>query len=258
MNFYKSDFKIVFAHPDDEVLWASSILEYSKETIICFSESPRFDSISEGRKKAFLDFPLKNVINLEIEESDTFKMGNWRNPQLTDYGIYCKSGYTNYKKRYEELYDALKVRFKKNDVVVTHNPWGEYGHEEHILVHSVIAKLSVEIGFKVYVTGYVSNRSIYVMHKTLHRLVPRPIVCETDNNIISLISNHYKKHNIWTFWDDYVWPNYESFFYLSKEINLKSKAHISSEHLNHIFLSENNISFKDIAKFIYLNIRRKK
>jgi len=96
------------------------------------------------------------------------------------------------------------------------------------------------------------------MHKTLHKLVPRPIVCETDNNIISLISNHYKKHNIWTFWDDYVWPNYESFFYLSKEINLKSKAHISSEHLNHIFLSENNISFKDIAKFIYLNIRRKK
>lgn len=254
MDFFKQNFKMVFAHPDDEILWASSILKYSSKTIICFSDSPGEDHISKGRVKAFSNFPISNVINLNITEINTNKHVNWRNPNVSKYGIHHKKTTNDYKKKYNELYQSLKVNLERNDVLVTHNPWGEYGHEEHTLVFKVLNELKKELSLEIYVTGYVSNRSIYAMKELHNYLQLDPIVCKTDENCISLISNHYKKYKIWTWWDDYEWPQYETFFRLHKS-EYKQNQHISSEIMNHIYLNEVNISSRDILKFGYWKLK---
>lgn len=253
MSFYHKDFKMVFAHPDDEILWASSVIKNAKKIVICFLESPGNAVISAGRKSAFLDFPLNNVINLGIQEINVSKHANWRNPSVSRYGIFHNGNRELYKAKYHELYNALKMELKKEDIVVTHNPWGEYGHEEHVLVHNVLADLKAELLLEIYVTGYVSNRSIYAMNLSRAALDREPLIYETDNHFIDLLSAHYKKHNVWTWWRDYEWPKYESFYLLNKSNeNVAGKS--SSELMTHILFNENNISYKDVVKFIYFKL----
>ena len=45
MEFNNQKFKLVFAHPDDEVLWASSLIESSSKIITCFLDSPENESV---------------------------------------------------------------------------------------------------------------------------------------------------------------------------------------------------------------------
>ena len=42
-------FIVVVAHPDDEILWASSICEKASKVIICFSEDEDSEKTSKGR-----------------------------------------------------------------------------------------------------------------------------------------------------------------------------------------------------------------
>ena len=74
----------VMAHPDDEVLWASSILASAKKIIICYNEAPNSGDISQGRRTVFQDFPLKTVVDLAITESNTYQTTNWRKPEETE------------------------------------------------------------------------------------------------------------------------------------------------------------------------------
>ena len=244
---------MIFAHPDDEVLWASSILKFSQQCIICFSESPGHQSISKGREEAFKNFPIKKVTNLKLQEIGRIGAINWRNPKLNEDGNYWEKHCLEYDAGFRMLYLNLKKVLSKGDVVITHNPWGEYGHEEHILVFNVVEKLSKEVGFKVFVTGYVSNRSIYLMHKTKQAILRKPLTYKIDKNLINLLVPHYKQYEIWTWWDNYKWPNYESFFALSERYDVEETIHSASEGLNHILFNEHNISFKDIMKFFLKN-----
>jgi LmbE family N-acetylglucosaminyl deacetylase len=253
MSIQKKDYKMIFAHPDDEVLWASSMIKDAKKILICFLESPGNKAISSGRKEAFKNFPINNVINLGIKEINATKHANWRNPSFLRYGIFHKSNHELYKIKYQELYKALKEELKKKDIVVTHNPWGEYGHEEHVLVYKVVAKLKAELQLQVYVTGYVSNRSIYAMNKSKALLCQNPLIYQTNDHFTSLISHHYKRHGIWTWWSDYKWPKYESFFLL-EESKSKFTGKSSSELMNHILFNETNIEFRDVIKFFYSKI----
>ena len=46
----KKNYKVVVAHPDDEVIFFSSVLKSSSKTIICFNESED-KIVNEGREK---------------------------------------------------------------------------------------------------------------------------------------------------------------------------------------------------------------
>ena len=47
------NFTIVLAHPDDEVIFASSILKTAKKIIICFGESANEPNIYISRKTLY-------------------------------------------------------------------------------------------------------------------------------------------------------------------------------------------------------------
>ncbi len=60
-----------------------------------------------------------------------------------------KSNNTGSGKDYKENYYKLKNHLKKKLMgyvnIFTHNPWGEYGSEEHIQVYKVVKELQEEI-----------------------------------------------------------------------------------------------------------------
>ena len=50
---------LIVSHPDDECLFASSILDKISTLIICFKSIPKRKIISQGRDQALNSYPLK-------------------------------------------------------------------------------------------------------------------------------------------------------------------------------------------------------
>ena len=52
---------IVSAHPDDEILWFSSIAEKVDKIVFCFSDCDSHPDWSTGREKSLSEYPIKNI-----------------------------------------------------------------------------------------------------------------------------------------------------------------------------------------------------
>jgi len=209
------DFKaavVIMAHPDDEILWASSILASAKKIILCYNQAPNSREISSGRRTLFDDFPLKTVVNLDITESSSYQTTNWRRPVETPYGLQCGRNVAAYERNFHLLTEALQQHIGENDVVVTHNPWGEYGHEEHVQVFRAVSKVQETRPFRLFVTNYVSDRVLYFMEKNTYRLGAPSAPLATDKALAEKLKRHYQAHNCWTWEDTYEWPSHECFY----------------------------------------------
>ena len=148
---------VVVAHPDDEILWASSLLAVARKIILCYGESPGYPAVGAGRRALLKEFPLETVVSLDIAESDVHLSANWAHPVETAYGIEVSRNGDAYAKRFHLLREALEAHLEEGDIVVTHNPWGEYGHEEHVQVHRAVADVRQRLNFRLFVTGYVGE-----------------------------------------------------------------------------------------------------
>ena len=137
------------AHPDDEVLWASSILARVEQAVICFGDVGSDPAISAGRRRAMAAFPLPNVTSLAIPEAEVFGAAAWPRPAEAPYGLEVRRypgampGFSpdRYRENFTELQRQLRQRLAGRRAVVTHAPWGEYGHEEHVQVFRAVLAL---------------------------------------------------------------------------------------------------------------------
>ena len=64
-------YKIIVAHPDDEIIFFSSILKSASEIILCFSQT-QDEFVSLGREKIKNKLPFKNFFFLDIKEANIF------------------------------------------------------------------------------------------------------------------------------------------------------------------------------------------
>lgn len=114
---------LIVAHPDDEVLWFNPA-EFD-QIVIVYGDRPDKAQAGEQRRHALRIHPLREkILHLDYPESG---MGH---PRVT-------SPTTEQHKRHMENYERL-CRFLeglKADSVRTHEPHGEYGNREHVLVH---------------------------------------------------------------------------------------------------------------------------
>jgi GlcNAc-PI de-N-acetylase len=211
---------LVVAHPDDEVLWFSSILEHVQETIICFLDVDSRPDWSEGRRASLASFPLANVISLGLKESEAFNGANWLSPVCTDYGLkvtkndHTMPGFseTRYLANYESLRQTLSARLKNCRNVFTHNPWGEYGHEEHVQVYRVVSELQREYGFRLWFSNYCSNKSHNLMLRSLSGFRSDYVTLETKPELARKVEELYRRNNCWTWpFDDYRWFTHDCF-----------------------------------------------
>ena len=217
-SFFDSAFKnkklfIVLAHPDDEIIFTNSILKKAAKIIICFQDIPGESEISNGRYRCSLNYPLNNFMQLGLKQARfSGKIINWNKPKETKYGI---DGYLNkrdYVKNFYYLFEKLSELLTKDVLVITHNPWGEYGHPEHIQVNRVVSELAKKIKFKFFVTGIAGTSTQNYAFDQMSKLTDKYAIFETDKSLYKRIKNFYVANNCWTWFDIYDLPKNEIFF----------------------------------------------
>lgn len=210
---------IVMAHPDDEVLWAGSMMRAAEKIVLVFGELKCGPELTAGRREAMAAFPLKTLDWLEMVEAGTFDSASWRNPRETEYGLYPHPALRvmpsfdagRYRAQFDQMRDRLRVSLAGILNVIAHGPWGEYGHEDHVQVFRVVASLADEMGFQLWVPAYWAPKSELLMRRNL-RFFGRPSArMPIDGDFAEGIAQIYKRTRTWTWFDSYVWPESEQF-----------------------------------------------
>ena len=124
-------------------------------------------------------YPLTKVRFLKLRQSDAFEAANWNKPKDAESGLQLRRRSSLYEENAEKLLSILEVELKHEKLVFTHNPWGEYGNEEHVQVFRVLTGLQEKLGFDLFVTSYVSDRSVKLMSRYVHSLEGNPLMRET-------------------------------------------------------------------------------
>jgi LmbE family N-acetylglucosaminyl deacetylase len=231
---------IIVCHPDDEVLWFGSILGRVDRVIIAYEDYFAKPGLGAARAAVLRDFP-RPVESLRLPEAGTYGLADWNNPRLNDVGIAFRPatrGIRELKRRamslagnvlgpvapvaercasdryaanHAALLEALRPRLSAGMNVFTHNPWGEYGHEDHIQMFRVLDRLRREIGFTLWMSNYCTERS-FALAKTYFQLTPsRPVRLPVDHALCDTVADIYKRHDCWTWADDWCWFEDEYF-----------------------------------------------
>lgn len=218
---------VVAAHPDDEILWFSSIITDVDEVLTCFLSCASQPHWGPGRQKSLSHHPVQKVNCLNLEEAEVFQGADWENPCLTNYGLEIvrrNVSDSRYRENYHALRHALEERLKGFDNVFTHNPWGDYGNEEHIQIYRVIRELQDRMKFNLWFSNYASNVSFPLMLQYISGCTSDYVTRRTNKTIGTVMMDIYKEHNCWTWFDDWEWFNEESFM-KDKDLQAEKKDH---------------------------------
>ena len=224
MSIFKNGILVV-AHPDDECLFYSSIINKISTIIFCFSKIPGEKYISIGRKKALDEFPLRNInlINLNITQAKTKNRPlNWLNIEDSEYGV--KGGFeeSSYLNNFIILNSKLNELITSKTSVITHNPWGEYGNAEHIQIFKIIFNIAKEKNINMFVNGYYSNLSKFYTYRKQHLLIPKVYSLKTNKKSYSILKDHYINNGCWTWFNNYEVPLYESFYKVDLKLDINT------------------------------------
>jgi len=201
---------LIVAHPDDEVLFFSSILKDVNKIIVCFGPS-NDENVSEGRKLLQQHYPLQNIEWLNLNESNVLLTSNWNNPCITKEGVEVNKNKNQYVKNFEKLCIILNEKIKPYEIIYTHNPWGEYGHEEHVTVFNTVLSLFPQNNKKLFVSCYVSDLSKKLFLKRKYLLDNNLEIGIVPQKLCDDLKTLYLKYNCWTWKSDYRWPKSEIF-----------------------------------------------
>jgi len=210
---------LVVAHPDDEVLWFSSILEDVGKILVCFLDVASRPDWSAGRRESLRTYPRNSVFSLGLTESEVFNGAAWPDPVPSEFGLYVArrtgslQGYSfeTYKSNFERLKDKLRHKLTGIRNVFTHNPWGEYGHEEHVQVFLAVDALRAELGFRLWFSNYFSNKSYGLMLRYMTGFDGAHRTLKTRPKLGKRVQALYARNGCWTWFSDYQWPVNETF-----------------------------------------------
>jgi hypothetical protein len=206
---------LVVAHPDDEALWFSSVLGKVSRVIIAYEECDDLPGLGLSRRAASNDYPLSSAVFLRRPEPCSLNHVDWSNPEATDYGMALNRDHTpqaaaRYLNAYEELHRELSGTLRGVSDVFTHNPWGEYGHPDHVQVSRLVTTLGAELGFRTHFSSYIAPRSMGFASKFVGAL-QTGIQLKTDAVLTERLKKLYLSHGCWTWHADYVPPDSEAF-----------------------------------------------
>jgi len=206
---------VVVAHPDDEILWLSSALPSAGRVVFCFGDSFGRPKKSKARRQAVWALPLAGLVNLKMPESGARFSVDWNCPRQTSSGIEVTDevARVRYEANYLKLVEMLRMTLEGCRDVFTHNPWGEYGHAEHIQIYRAIAALQAELGYTIWFSNYVGSRSWLLAREIgrrpcwTHRRTSAP-----DLATARRLMRVYKRHGAWTWARFHRWPAHETFY----------------------------------------------
>lgn len=206
---------VVVAHPDDEILWLSSVLAQAEPLILCFGAPYNKPEVAQNRAAAVAELKFPHLVNLAIPESGARLLVDYKHPRLTATGIAITEtqAQTRYDENFWSLLEKLRPHLRGVRDVYTHNPWGEYGHSEHIQVYRAVQTLQQELGFTLWFSNYVAPRS----KKLAREIGASPLwqskrTVPTDLHIAQRWQKLYQKHHVWTWSNWYKWPTQETLY----------------------------------------------
>jgi hypothetical protein len=227
---FKDSFKIIVAHPDDEILFFNSIITSANRIIVCFGPTSTSEDVTKGRERLKSSYPFSNVKFLDIPESNVFDTRSFKNRKIIREGVEVYKNSLSYSSKFDILKEKLRFELVKGDTVFTHNPWGEYGHPEHVQVFSVISSLTEELNLKVYVNGYVSDKTFELMSRRCSLFSPSSFINNPNNELGQEVKKIYILNNCWTWNYDYRWPCTEIFYKLLDKNEGLFQSHINSSY----------------------------
>jgi hypothetical protein len=226
---------IVAAHPDDELLWFGSILRDVDEVILVYHDFWAKPGLGAARQGALGNYPRGGVSSLMIAEAGAFGCADWQKPQESEFGIAFTpqsrtrdikrfanktisgmglaanrptapdSVETLYQLNFARLVAALRPKLSFGMNVFTHNPWGEYGHEDHVQVFRALDLLRREIGFTLWMSNYCTDRSMPLAMRYF-AAAPGPFIrLPVDVAFADRVADVYKANGCWTWADDWSW-----------------------------------------------------
>jgi len=211
----RSPMAVVVAHPDDEILWLSSVVASADRIVFCFGDPFEKPKMSAARRQAVAALPLTRLVDLKMPESGAGFSVNWADPRPTFAGIEitAAAACARYEANYPKLVEALRSALAGCRDVYTHNPWGEYGHAEHIQVYRAVAALQAELGYTIWFSNYVSARSWPLARQYggqpcwAQRRMVRP-----DLATARRLMRVYRRHGAWTWTRCHRWPAHETVY----------------------------------------------
>jgi LmbE family N-acetylglucosaminyl deacetylase len=206
---------VVVAHPDDEALWLSAALARADRIVFCFGDPFGRPTLAAARRRAVAALPLSGKIELGVPESGARFLADWAHPRPTEAGIEItdRAARVRYEANYPKLVDALRTSLAGCGEVHTHNPWGEYGHTEHIQVHRAVATLQDELGYTLWFPNYVGAMSwkLACQLAAEPRLTERRMVIP-DPAMARSLMRVYRRHRAWTWTRWHRWPAHETLY----------------------------------------------
>lgn len=196
---------LVVCHPDDEILWFSSIIEEVDKIIVCLLEAPQFPNLIPGRLKVIQQYPLKNIVWLQVRGSQSAGKADWGKISASEFGVELPQHENpeDYARSFREIQGRLAVELQGYSQVYTHNPWGEYGHEEHVQVYRAVESLKDKLGFEVCFSNYCSNVSFEFMLRHIRGFRSNYQRRSTNLDLSAQVKKLYQEHGCWTWFDDW-------------------------------------------------------
>lgn len=190
-----SNSAIVAAHPDDELLWFGSLIAQVRRLVICYGEVSTIPERGTQRRELIASYPRDSVEFLDLSEPglDTGQSEGLHHAALME--------------RLRPVLDGVGTVF-------THNPWGEYGHPDHKRNNAVLTGLRQEMGFDLYVTGYVARHRLMEANEALNDGIDGVISLPVSRSEIDPIFELYKSSGCWTWTPHWTWPSQEFFLQL--------------------------------------------
>ena len=257
---------IVAAHPDDEILWFSSLLNKVDRVLLCYLGELANPDYGRFRQKALSKIAngqnlLKSKIScLEVVALGASKPRSFISPKFCDYGIELINykGHVDdynglYKENYFHLYDKLKVALAGYKNVITHNPWGEYGHVEHVQVYRVVKELQESNGYNIWFSNYCSTRTISLTKSIVS--ATDSVTLSTDVVTAKNIMDVYRESGCWTWQKNWRWPKEETFI---KDANSSPAKETSLDMItvNLIIMPHLDIKYPQPGQEIKKNLKK--
>lgn len=197
---------LIVAHPDDEALWFGALLPLVEIVIFVFKDYAAEPGLGQSRARVMKLLPY-NVVSLGIPEAGTYGLTDWENPKMLPHGIQLRSDskevYKAYKQNYNEVREGLRSYLSPGKKVFTHNPWGEYGHPDHVQVSHAVKELYSEIGFGLSFSSYNCSRTEKLASRFTRLRKAGPYLLDLE--YVQGIAKIYKECGCWTWENEDVW-----------------------------------------------------
>lgn len=187
----------VFAHPDDELLWGFPMMQYDDFDRYLMTVSDNHNGYGAHAKQALEE--VCRAARIKLVEcsglpSEYYRIATRHKPTTLMLDVV-----PTILSRLRRVLDEVKP-----DRIITHNPFGEYGHGDHRLLFNVVSMLPETDGVEIVFTDACQLNKTHLSFENIPRRVREAYYrncldeCKLAMNWFEPLREIYKSHDAWS------------------------------------------------------------